>query len=367
MEGVDITDLLGAGTSLRRAEQRGPLRVAVLYNVDFHEAAPAHRAACAEVEGVARAVAAALEGNEVHLVPVEADLSLLRARLVALQPDCAFNLCESIANDGRLESAVPLVLELMEIPYTGSPPETLGRALEKHAVNRLLQQHGIPAPAGRLLTSPDQGCDLPFPLMVKPSREGGALGISSRSVVRDASGLRRAAAEVIAALRQPCLVEPYIDGREFAVSLLGEPRPEVLPLTEIDFSLLPQGAPRLVCYQAKWHEGSPEFIGTVPRVDPALPEPLTARIRGVASAAFRAARLRDYGRIDIRLSSDGIPWVIDVNPNCDLAPDAGFTRAAQAAGIEYPALIRRLVGFAMARALPAAPPLPPPVNAGHPP
>src|SRR5260370_10008914 len=297
MEGVDITDLLGAGTSLRRAEQRGPLRVAVLYNVDFHEAAPAHRAACAEVEGAARAVAGELEGNEAHLVRVEADLSLLRARLVALQPDCAFNLCESIANDGRLESAVPLVLELMEIPYTGSSPETLGRALEKHAVNQLLREHDIPAPAGRLLSSAEQGCDLPFPLMVKPSREDGSIGISSRSVVRDATELRRAAEGVIAALRQPCLVEPYIDGREFAVSLLGEQRPACLPLTEIDFSLLPQGAPRLVCYEAKWHEGSPEFIGTVPRLAPELPDPLPARIPTVAAAPFRPPPLRPHAQI----------------------------------------------------------------------
>src|SRR5260370_6728797 len=144
MEALDITDLLGVGTSVRRVEQRGRLRVAVLYNVDFREAAPAHRAACAEVEGVARAVAAALEGNEVHLVPVEADLSLLRARLVGLQPECAFNLCESIANDGRLESAVPPVREVMEIPYTGPPPATPRPPLADDRVHAPVGPRGNP-------------------------------------------------------------------------------------------------------------------------------------------------------------------------------------------------------------------------------
>jgi D-alanine-D-alanine ligase len=300
-------------------------------------------------------VAAALDGCEVELVPVEADLSKLRARLLELRPDCAFNLCESIANDGRLESAVPLVLELMDVPFTGSPPEALGRAVEKHSLNLLLRKLGIPAPAGQLMHSAAQPCQLPFPLIVKPSREDGSIGISPRSLVHDARSLRAAVDEVISALHQPCLVEQYVEGREFAVSLLGWPEPEALPITEIDFSLLPPGAPRLVCYRAKWEPSSPEFRGTVPRLDAPLPAPLASRIRDVAAGAFRAAGLRDYGRIDIRLSADGVPWVIDVNPNCDLAPDAGFARAARAGGVEYAALVRRLVSLAMVRAEQAQP------------
>ncbi|HUJ28488.1 MAG TPA: D-alanine--D-alanine ligase [Myxococcales bacterium] len=323
--------------------------MAVLHNVDFLEARPEERVARAEVENVARAVAASLEGHEVALVPVESDLSRLRARLLDFRPDCAFNLCESLANDGRLESAVPLILELMDIPFTGSPPEALGRAVEKHALNVTLRTHGVPAPPGQLLHGPDDRCELAFPLLVKPSREDGSIGISAKSVVRSQHELRAVVTEITSELRQPCLVEPFIEGREFAVSLLGWPEPEPMPLTEIDFSRLPPGAPHIVCYRAKWELESAECRGTVPRVDPALPDAAKARIRAAALGAFRIAGLRDYGRVDVRLSPDGTPWVIDVNPNCDLSPDAGFARAARAGGIEFPALVRRLLSMAISR------------------
>ena len=321
----------------------------MLHNVDYEESRPHEKAARADVEQVPRAVAEALEGHDVELAPVEADLSRLRRRLVEFRPDCAFNLCESLANDARLESAVPLILELMDIPFTGSSADALGRAVEKHSLNQLLRQSGIPAPAGQLMSHPDQRCDLPFPLMVKPCREDGSIGITSRSVVHDPAELRARVSEVVALLRQPCLVEQYVDGREFAASLLGGPEPEVLPLSEMDFSQLPAGAPHVVCYSAKWEAASPECKGTTPRLDPDLPEPLKARLRTVAAAAFRTTGLRDYGRVDLRVSDDGMPWVIDVNPNCDLSPSAGYVRAARAAGIEFPQLVRRLVAMAMSR------------------
>ena len=339
-------------SDLRRGARR--LRIAILHNDDFLESRPHELLARADVEHVAHAVAAALEGHDVALLPVEADLSRLRRRLEEFRPDCAFNLCESLLNDGRLESAVPLVLELMDMPFTGSTADALGRAVEKHELNQLLRARGVPAPAGQLFTSADARCELPFPLMVKPAREDGSIGISARSLVRSEGELRGAVEEVLTVLRQPCLVEQYVDGREFAVSLLGGPEPDVLPLSEIDFSLLPPGAPRLVCYRAKWDLESAECKGTVPRTDPDLPDALRSRIRDAARAAFRIAGLRDYGRVDLRVSADGVPWVIDVNPNCDLSPDAGFARAARAAGIEFPQLVRRLVAMALQRAAPAA-------------
>ena len=116
----------------------------------------------------------------------------MRARLVELEADCAFNLCESLCGDARLESAVPLVLELLGIPFTGSPPEVLSFALRKDRVKQRLEAAGIPTPAGRVLTHPDDPCDLPFPLIVKPVREDGSVGIWRTSVVwTRASSLER--------------------------------------------------------------------------------------------------------------------------------------------------------------------------------
>jgi D-alanine-D-alanine ligase len=312
---------------------------------------------------VATGVAEALgeHGCEPHLVPVDGDLPALRDRLADLEPDCAFNLCESLVGDARLESAVPLVLELLGIPFTGSPPEVLSLALRKDRVKQRLEAAGIPTPPGRVLTRSDDWLpggspsgraaegDLEFPLIVKPVREDGSVGICHGSVVRSAEELREAAARVIETLRQPCLVEQYIDGREFNVALLGHPTPRVLPLSEIDFSGLPADVPRIVSYDAKWASGSVDDLGTVPVLHPSLPSAVGARVRRVAAEAFRAVGVRDYGRVDLRLSQSGVPFVVDVNPNCDLAKHAGMARAASAVGIDYGALVGLLVRYALRR------------------
>ena len=177
-------------------------RVAVLYNVDYEDARPENDPAWAarvEVGLVATGVAASLvdAGHDAQLVAVDGDLAGLRARLAELEADCAFNLCESLGGDARLESAVPLLLELLGIPFTGSPPEVLSFALRKDRVKQRLEAAGIPTPAGRVLSSPDEPCDLPFPLIVKPVREDGSVGIWRTSVVDTAGELARAVEAVV--------------------------------------------------------------------------------------------------------------------------------------------------------------------------
>jgi D-alanine-D-alanine ligase len=328
--------------------------VAVLYNVDFEDACPADDpmwASRADVALVATSVATALAtlGHEPQLVGVDGDLAALRSTLLEHDVDCAFNLCESLVGDARLESAVPLVLELLGLPFTGSPPEVLAFALRKDRVKQRLEAAGIPTPAGRVLARADDPCDLPFPLIVKPVREDGSAGISRTSVVWSEAELRAEVASLIATFKQPALVEEYVEGREFNVAMLGHPTPRVLPLSEIDFTALPAGAPRIVSYDAKWTTGSVDDLGTVPVLHPSLPNPLAARVRRVASDAFRAVGVRDYGRVDVRLAATGVPYVVDVNPNCDLSPSAGMARAAAAVGIDYTALAGLLVRYALRR------------------
>lgn len=337
-----------------RGVRRSLKRVAVLHNNDFEDAPPELDpawASRAEVAVVAASVATALSeaGHESHLVAVDGDLPALRARLLELDVDCAFNLCESLAGDARLESSVPLVLELMGIPFTGSPPEVLSFALRKDRVKQRLEAAGISTPAACVMARPDDPCDLGFPLIVKPVREDGSVGITWDSVVRTPDELSRVVAAVTARFRQPCLVEEFIDGRELNVAMLGHPTPRVLPLSEIDFAGLPEGAPRIVSYDAKWATGSVDDLGTVPVLHPQLPGAVAARVRRVAADAFRAVGVRDYGRVDVRLSAAGQPYVVDVNPNCDLSPHAGLARAAAGVGIDYPALCGLLVRYALRR------------------
>jgi D-alanine-D-alanine ligase len=337
-----------------RLSKRRPIRVAVLYNTDFEDTGPdgdPGYAARAEVEVVARGIASTLEdaAHETRLVPVSGDLHELRARLAILEPDCAFNLCESLAGDARLETAVPLLLELLGIPCTGSSPEALSQALYKDRVKQRLEAAGVPTPRACVMAHEDDPCEVPFPVIVKPVREDGSAGITSRSVVHDRATLREVVRDVVRAYRQPCLVEGFIAGRELNVALFGFPTARVLPLSEIDFSALPEGEPRIVSYAAKWHEGSLADRGTKPMLHPELPPGLAVRVRRVAVEAFRALGMRDYGRVDIRLSGAGVPYVVDVNPNCDLSPNAGMARAALAVGIDYSSLAKLLVRYALRR------------------
>jgi D-alanine-D-alanine ligase len=299
------------------------------------------------------ATALADEGYEPQLVALDGDLPSLRTRLAEIEPDCAFNLCESLAGDARLESAVPLVLELLGIPFTGSPPEVLSFALRKDRVKKRLEAAGIPTPPGRVLSRAEEALawsyDIPPPLIVKPVREDGSVGIWRTSVVHDLSELPAAVDAVVSKFRQACMVEQFIDGRELNVAMLGHPTPRVLPLSEIDFGGLPPGAPRIVSYDAKWTSGSVDDLGTVPVLHPALPNSVAARVRRAAAEAFRAVGVRDYGRVDVRLAPSGTPYVVDVNPNCDLSPNAGLARAAAAVGIDYNALTGLLVRYALRR------------------
>lgn len=343
------------------SERRSPLRrtriskrIAVLHNIDYEDTRPDTDpawAARAEVGHVAEAIGAALRdaGYDAQLIPVDGDLADLRARLLDLDPDCAFNLCESLAGDARLESAVPLLLELLGVPFTGSPPEVLSFGLRKDRVKQRLRAAGISTPEGRVISRAGAPCDLPFPLIVKPVREDGSVGIWRTSVVHDEAQLASAVGAVMAALRQPCLVEQFIDGREFNVALLGHPTPRVLPLSEIDFGGLPAGAPHIVSYDAKWSSGSEDDLGTVPVLHPVLGSAVAARVRRVATDAFRAVGVRDYGRVDVRLAAGGVPYVVDVNPNCDLSPSAGMARAAGAFGIDFRSLVGLLVRYALRR------------------
>ncbi len=329
-------------------------RVAVLYNVDFGEISiaddPGH-AARADVAHVAAEIAEALadDTHDVVLVPVAADLCDMRDRLVELAPDCVFNLCESVARDARLESAVALVLDLMGVAYTGSSPEALARSLYKDRVKSVLVAAGIPTPNACVMSRAVDPFPCSFPVIVKPVREDGSAGISAASVVHCEEELRARVQHVLSTFGQPCIVEEFVHGRELNVALMGYPTARVLPLSEIDFGALPPDQPRIVSYEAKWSPGSAADLGTRPVLHPELPAGLAAKVRRAAQDAFRAVGLRDYGRVDVRLSASGIPYVIDVNPNCDLSRSAGLARAAAAVGIDYHALVRLLVRYALKR------------------
>lgn len=337
-----------------------PSRVLVLYNTDYDDeliAAADVSAVRESAAAVARAVAQA--GFHGELVGIEgADLGQVMDRVRAARPDLVFNLCESLNGDARGELVVPAVLDMLGLRYTGSGPMGLGLGLHKDRTKEILGAHGVPTPAYRVLRNArdidaagDEAVDeLGYPCFLKLLHEDASVGIEPANHVAHRDALVARARVLLARYRQPVLVEPYIDGREVNVTLLGNgPTLEVLPLHEIDFGAMPPGLPRIVSYAAKWDESHAEYAGTRPVPMEDVPDALAGRIEDVARRAFQALGVRDFGRVDVRVDEHGQPWVIDVNPNCDLSPGAGVARAAGRAGMDYPGLIGRICHIAWRR------------------
>ncbi len=329
----------------------------VVYNRDFEgaEADPENKAR-EDVKNVAQGILRALaaSGFETRELGVTNDIPAVISSLVEMKANAVFNLCESIHGDNRFESLMPLLMDLASIAYTGSCPFGLSLALRKEKVKDILRSRGVPVPRGGLVGSVEECASIgvTFPAIVKPAREDASVGICSASVTGTPEALEQRVAYVLENYRQPALVEEFIEGREIYVSILEQldAEPMVFPFFEIDFSDMPSDRPNIVSFEGKWVEDSIEYKGTRPVRCGGLSAELRATVARTALDAFRAVGLRDYARMDIRLSKDGIPYVIDVNPNCDLSDLAGgYSRAAKAAGLSYRDLIVRITELALAR------------------
>lgn len=332
-------------------------RVLVLYNTDYD----AELIAAVDVSAVrasAQAVTQAISAYGLHseLIGVHGmDIGDVLSALRKHSPDLVFNLCESLNGSAQNEMVVPALLDMMGLCYTGSDALSLGLCLHKDRCKDVLRARGVPTPPHQLFASPrdlEAGTldALAYPYFLKLSHEDASIGIEATNRVDSRDALVARALELMQAYRQPVIAERYIEGREVNVTLLGHGTAlTVLPLHEIDFAAMPAGRPHIVSYAAKWDESHVDYAGTKP-VPLRNPAPaLAAAIEDVAMAAYRALGVRDYGRVDMRIDAHGDPWVIDINPNCDISPDAGVARAAAAAGMAYPELIGRICELAWRR------------------
>lgn len=253
--------------------------------------------------------------------------------------DVVFNLFEGIGVDSANEVRVAGVVELLGLRMTGCGSETLGLARRKDRVNALVREAGLPVPDWASVTPSRRKLYWDkFPAIVKPAAEDASIGITQRSVARNRRELARA---IDAAERfDRVLVQRFIDGREFNVGIVGK---TVLPVNEIDFSRMPAGAWAMLSYAAKWDAGSAEDLGSQPQCPAALTDQQTEQLQDIALRAWRLVDGKGYGRVDFRMDEAGNPYVLEVNPNPDLAPVAGLTRMAKAKGWEYPELIDRIL------------------------
>lgn len=328
--------------------------VGVLYNVHMRMARGLPGDAVSDADTL-RTVAAAREalraaGAHVTDLPCGSDARGVIRRLLDRRPDVVLNLCDCPRGDSALEPAVAAVLDLLGIPYTGADASALALCRQKPTVKRLIASAGIPTPPFAVVF-PGRRLDrrVRLPAIVKPAHEDASCGIASASVVRTAAALARRVRFVHEWYGQEALVERYMDGRELAVSLVGNDPPRILPPGEIDFSRMPPGLPRIVGFDAKWRTNSPEYGGTAPIPARPLPRGVLAAIRRHAALAYVLTGCRDYGRVDFRLDRRLRPWVLEVNANPDLAPDAGLARAFERSGGTWADLLSGIVAAALAR------------------
>jgi D-alanine-D-alanine ligase len=294
-------------------------------------------------------------GHTVRRLAVDDAVQPLINELTKEEPDLVFNLAESFRGKSALESNVAALLNLLDLRYTGSSPAGLILAGDKTLTKKVLSFHSILSAkfATMFRGQSDWVGDIKFPLLVKPPQEDASLGITQKSIVNDVKELLDVLSSIQQEYQSPVLVEEFIDGREFYVGVLGNSKVEALPIIELDFSKFPKDLPKIASWEAKWGDAGDEkgaqFEGTESIFPTDLTEELTKRIQQVAIDSFQALRLRDYARIDLRVTAKEEVYVIEANPNCYLEAKSEFARAAQKHGLEYPQLIARIVDLASAR------------------
>lgn len=287
-------------------------------------------------------------GHEARSLAVEnltEDLSVIEQ----FAPEVLFNLCEGFRGNARHEMHIAGLWELLGIPYTGNSAFTLGLAQDKVLSKKLFESKKIPTPPYQVYRETPQDTYLTYPLIAKPAREDASLGITQESVIHNLEELQQVVNRLLQRYRQPILVEKYIPGREFNISILGNHPPRVLAISEIDFSELEDGYHPITSYEAKWLSDHPVYHRT-PAIVPAKVETrLARRLEDVALRVYELLSGRDYGRVDLRVDEQGRIFVLEYNPNPDISPGVGFARALEVAGIRYDDFVNFLLQEALKR------------------
>jgi D-alanine-D-alanine ligase len=329
------------------------VKVAVL----FDRVPPGARADEADALDQAAAIEAALEelGHDHARVGLTLDLSAAARELRQIQPDVVFNIVESIDRHGRLAPTAPALLDALGLAYTGAPAEALYLTTSKLLTKQLLHAHGIDTPAWFCLEGPRHPAPpLPGRYIVKSVWEDASIGLEDDSVVEvaDLDQLRREVSSRTPKLGGQAFAEVYVAGREFNISVVGGEgdRPRALPPAEIHFVGYPDDRPKVVGYRAKWDDTSYEFHNTPRSFEfPASDAALLDRLRALSEQCWTVFGIRGYARVDFRVDESGTPFVLELNANPCLSPDAGFAAAVRQAGIGFTDLVRRLLDDALAR------------------
>lgn len=287
----------------------------------------------------------------VETLAVNSNIHSAIKKISNYSPDAILNFVESVEGNANLESYFTGLYNLLNVPFTGNNSTCLGNCLIKDRTKQILLSHGIKTPK-HLITTVNQypkekTFQLKYPLILKLAKEDASIGISEFSVVKSYESLKQRLEYLFNSYGQDVIIEEYIEGRELNVAILGN---ETLPISEILFDGLPDDLPKIITYEAKWSPESIYYKNTSGKCPALLDKKTKHKIEKIALTSFNALECRDYARVDIRLSTKNIPYVIEVNPNPDISPDSGFVRSATTAGISYEELLYRLTNMALNRA-----------------
>ena len=286
------------------------------------------------------------EGHEVRALGVGSELGVIRAAIAEFKPDIAFNLLEGFAEVATWDQNVVAYLELLRLPYTGSNSRGLLLSRDKALAKKVLSYHRVAGadfvvfPRARTVRRPRR---LRFPLIVKSLTFDASIGISQASVVEDDGKLEERVRFIHESIGTDALVEQYIEGRELYVGILGNQRLQVLPIWELSLAGLPEEARKIATERVKWSMRYQKKHGIKSGLAKDLPEPLVRRIGGLCKRVYRNLMISGYARIDLRLAPDGRVYVLEANPNPQLAHGEDFAESAESAGIKYGPLLERIL------------------------
>ncbi|MDO8491884.1 MAG: ATP-grasp domain-containing protein [Dehalococcoidia bacterium] len=298
-----------------------------------------------EVEGVYQSLVEL--GYPVERIPLSPPLEAVSQTLASLKTDLVFNLFEGFDGCPETEAVVAGMLEGLNIPHTGCPASALSVAVDKGRTKALLQTARIATPRYQLLDAETVHLfHLAFPCIVKPCVEDASHGITEESFVQDFAALSRQVAKISAAYRGRALVEEFMEGREFNITVMGTDKLTALPISEIAYSL-PPGMPRILTFSAKWELATVYADGTKVTCPAQIDLELKTRIEKLAMSVYRLLGCSGYARVDLRLNGKGKPHVLEVNPNPDISPDVGAARQARASGMTYSEFIERITSLAL--------------------
>lgn len=293
-------------------------------------------------EAISRALQA--NGHQVSTAEIGSHPSDLLQAVTKEGPDVIFNLCETLKGDSRLEPAVPFLLRWLGLPFTGNGPQTISILLEKTLTKRLLRDGGFPTPAFRdLITESDLSDWDIWPAILKPAAEDASLGIDAGSVVNNRKSAQQRFHLLAERFGTPVLIEQFVDGREINVAVLETPQGLRMGVNEIDFTEMPAGIPHIVTYNAKWVEESDEFEKTPVKAPANLAPDIDKAVRQIVQQVFTYLNLAGYVRVDLRLDRQNKPWILEINPNPDISPGAGFVKALPEMGLSYKQAIEMIL------------------------